>query len=125
MSEPLIISTQGRNYANKIQTREAGNIPFKDASNVNVINQNDSFVYNQPSGKSRKLTRTPDQKFGHGLASLMIPGLGQFLKNENGKGFVFLIAGLLTGGSVVCTGFATTPLHMLIAAWSSYDAYKD
>lgn len=60
------------------------------------------------------------------VASTFIPGMGQMLKKQGGKGAAFLLSEVvLFGGGTACYFLAQDQAKIMKASGTSYEAYKD
>lgn len=99
----------------------------KDAPDVKDIDRGD-FIE-----RHIKTEGSTGKKWGVGIASAFMTGLGQFINGEVGKGFGFLVAGLATyvattlgamkGSKGLYLGGALATLGTVI--WSIVDAVKN
>ena len=96
-------------------TREENN------PSANLKTKNDSYSFKAKSNKSNN--NESGKNVFPAVASFFIPGFGQFLNGENGKGIKHLVGGLL----ICCAGVVFPPLRLgwcALSIYSSVEAYK-
>lgn len=60
------------------------------------------------------------------ILSFLIPGLGQAISGEVGRGIILFVAALVVGifASIVFKSWIVNIINILIAIYAAYDAYK-
>lgn len=105
-------------------------VNFKGKSEVGHVEEKD---YQDHIERRTTVEATTGKKWGVGLGSAFLPGLGQFINGDIGKGIAFLGATFATSiGSffaltkgAVKSGYALALASIPIAIWSIVDAVKN